>query len=551
MQFLNNFLKSLELNLKRKPLAILSAYFATIFVIFLIGHRGDYDYIAKGAATLVLGYFFFTALYFCKHRWVLLVGAAALGAYYYFYAQYFDVMYFLYQSIYLDIAAFFMLFWMPFVDKNESNLYFYSWFKGVVYSFVASLFLSILITVGLFLAYGALDKLLGLNLSSKIYGYSAAAVFGVFGANYFLYLIDTIEIDGKIDKIEALLAKYILPIFTIGYFLILYLYTAKIIIYNAWPKGYLAWFIVVFTLIAFLSYLFLTPYKSTKWRKLFLAAVIPQAIMLLLAVYKRIEIYSFTEQRYMLVVYGFLLIAATLYFLLRDDAKYKYLFMAVTFMLILLQIGPTSSWYIGKKAQELRLKRAVNSYMASKDKNLEYEISNIVSYLTNRYGIDGVGNVLGDIAKKYKDSHTNKFAYNISEYVTKELGFDYVRFKRPKRKYVSNNYVYYSNIKGYDWFVKSGYSRYEFVGNRKIAEVKEIGAVISFRENILIIKKDNKEIRIDITPNIEKIFESEDVKDLTINYKDSDIKVKLIINHISLEANRLISMNFSMFFSFF
>jgi len=551
MHFINNFLKSLELNLKRRPLAIVSAYLATIFIIFLIGNRGDYDYIAKASATLILGYFLFGALYFSKNRLVLLFGLVALGLYYYFYAKYFSISYFLYQSIYLDIAVFFMFFWMPFLNKKESNFYFYSWFKGVIYSFGASFFLSILIIIGLFLAYGAIDKLLGLDLSAKIYGYSATIVFGVFGANYFLYLLDNIELDSKIDKIESLLAKYILPIFTVGYFLILYIYTAKIVIYNDWPKGYLAWFIVLFTLIAFLSYLFLTPYKTTNWRRLFLVAVIPQAIMLLLAVYKRVEKYSFTEQRYMLMVYGFLLIATVLYFLLKKDAKYKYLFMASTFILIFLQIGPTSSWYIGKKAQEIRLKKALDNYSVSRSKDLEYQISNIIDYLTDRYGIDGVKRVLNDIVKKYKSENRKKFAYDISNYITKEIGFKYVKFKPPKRKFISNSYVYYSNITGYDWFLQSGYNRYEYVGNRKVAEIEEIGVKVLFRENFLILKQNNKEIRVDLTKNIKKIFDSENVKDLTINYNDSQVKLKLIINHISLEANNIISMNFSMFFSFF
>jgi len=553
MNFIKNFSKTIFINFARMPFSVISIYISTLILIYFIlsGDKISDSYLLKIAIYFVVAYFLSSSFYLFKNRLLPILASAILGAIYYIYGKDLQLEYYIYWSIFLIIASIFISFWAPFYKKEATNVEIFNQIKGVLGSLVFSFMLSLLLIAGVFIAFVASHKLFGVHISDKAYGVVAVLAFGVFGANYYLNQLQTIELNQPTNRAEELFAKYILPSFTVGYFVILYAYTAKILITASFPKGYLAWFILFFTLVAWFSYLFLTPYNS-RFRKLILIAIIPQAIMLLLAVYQRVAQYSITESRYMLVIYGLFLIFASIYLLFKD--RYKPVLIAATVVLFFSQIAPFSALNIAKGAQYKRFVKSLKSYKnGDKSIKTKYKLSSAIEYLASRWGIEAFRDVLPNIAKKYDTQQSKYSRYNVKYFVCKELGFSYISrfdYLRENRS-VKKDLVYlqkevdYVDIKDYDWFIKgSGYLGYKELVKR----VDKINTDFIFKKDALIVKTAKSSIEIDLKEYLKKLDTERDRNLLEYNYNANGIKLKLLINYISIENKKIKEIRFAIFY---
>jgi hypothetical protein len=491
---------------------------------------------------LFLSYFLFAFLHQLQKRIYLILGLVGLGLYFVFYAFYLDKFYFSLQVLFLTIASIFLLFVAPFLDKKDvKNIDIFYWMKWVSYSLLSSMLLSFLLYIAIILAFGAIDFLLGINIRDKIYALSGVIIFGVFGANYFLENLREFDFQNQpqLGALQTTIAKYFLPTFAIFYLAILYIYTAQILITSSWPKGGLAWFILIFSIVTFSAHFNLIPYQKNKIQKLFLIVIIPQAFMLLLAVYKRIEVYSITESRHMLVVYGLFLIIISLYFLLKRGATYRAFFVGIAVMIFLSQVGITSGLFISKKAQTARLKDNLKLfYDGNHSKELTKEISSQLYYLIQHYGIDGVDEVLPEIVSEYKNKKFPLFSeasYNVDIecFVAKKIGFEYngkgyCRDSKVAEEKQNNLYCEKSpiSVKGFDYLVDGVFYSYKDEESFGIDKEK-FKAVL--KGNQMTISFHNQSKKIDLTPYIKKLFETKACKDIrAFEYEDDNIKLKLI-----------------------
>lgn len=86
----------------------------------------------------------------------------------------------------------------------------------------------------------------------------------------------------EVNKFFSFLIKYIgVPFITI-YFIILYVYTAKVLInFSDWPKGIISWMVIGFSVFGYLNYIFSKSYEVANsfiriFRRYFPMIVVPQ-----------------------------------------------------------------------------------------------------------------------------------------------------------------------------------------------------------------------------------------------------------------------------------
>ena len=415
---------------KRFPFAVLSSLLTACIVMYFIEvepHelKGVNLMLMKLAATAMLGVFVFSALRLLGQNFskkgevfVLLISIIGLIGYYISLPNEmhgFNAMIYIFKHIFLIVLFFVAILWTPFIKSNLSNSDYWEYAKDVLFSLVMTVLFSIVVIIGVNAALYAVEELFDFNIKGKYYFMIDVFIIGVFSVAYFLSQVPEKPLASKVilplPKVEKFFTQYILTPLTGLYFVILYSYTAKVLVTMDWPKGILAWLIVAFSIVAVLTYLFWThfpPHPNSKWRRWIWLAILLQTFMLFIAIGMRISDYSWTENRYMVVVLGIWLAGISLYFLLFKEAKIKWIFVSLSLLIGISQVGPFSAYNVSKKAQKARLLEVLTTYRQEKSKGhttpikVRYEISDITQYLYNRYGTKALVPIFPKITAEFK-----------------------------------------------------------------------------------------------------------------------------------------------------
>ena len=593
--------KGLE-TFRRFPLALLASLLATAIALYFIGYepeemQGINLKLAKLGTVAMLGAFVFTALRLLAYTlsattYRVVLGAGVLGLVGYYFSlpgkmHGFDAWVYVLRHIFLIILFFVAVLWAPFLRSNLPNVDYWEYAKEVLFALVMTIFFTIVIIVGVNVALFAVEKLFDINIRGKYYFMIDVSIVGIFSVSYFLSQISREPLASKapvqLPKVERFFTQYILTPLTGLYFVILYIYTAKVLVTMDWPKGILAWLIVAFSAVAVLTYLFWTHFASTqnrKWRKWIWLVILLQIGMLFIAIGMRIEAYSWTENRYMVLLLGIWLAGISCYFLLFKEAKIKWIFISLSVLIAISQVGPFSTYAVSKNAQTARLVHALESYKKQKayGKNvpvkIRYEISDITQYLYHRYGIKALTPLFPKITAEYirldnkqkaaqktlqkqmKEVRkknkgigvANKESYqemqnifkdkprDYPHFVTHELGFRFVNawdFNNERKGGMPQN-IYFNvqhpqsgkmraqDVRGYDYMVHYYGNGYEdaIVDVRKpLWYLDNIDVNIVFEKGILKILKGNTAIDFDIKAFINTLVKKHGVNkgDVTQN----------------------------------
>jgi len=602
---------------KRFPLALFSSFVVTAIVIYFIAYEPNElkDFtltLAKLATTAMLGVMVFIALRLLEdsiskrsHMLVLLLGFLGLVAYYVSLpneTQGFDALRYVFRHGFLLLLFLIAIFWTPFVNIHVSNIDYWAYVKGVILALLMTINFTIVLVLGVNVALYAVEELFGFDIKSKYYMMLDMFILGIFSVGYFLS-----QIPVQVSKIKAILppprverffALYVLTPLTGLYFIILYAYTAKILVSAELPKGILAWLIVAFSAVAVLTYLFWTHFaaeKTSKWRRWIWLAVFVQTLLLFVAIGMRIAEYSWTENRYMVLLLGVWLACISLYFLLFKEAKIKWIFISLSMLIGISQIGPFSAYAVSKKAQTYRLQTQLTALKKLNDAKLapakvRYEISDGIMYLYNRYGIKAVEPMLPKITaefkvldkqkkdmeeqmrdqvrKEKKPSVKSKEMYqNIQNifkkkpnyyphYVTHELGFAFVNswvYKNQNNssepniyfqvKYVERVGRLAQDIRGYDYmhyYHGNSYDNDTKLDMTPMSYFENIDVTITYEKFILTIQKGKESLRIDLDDYVKQMIkkhgrrpENLTQKDLSIEKENEKLKIKIEFNHIN------------------
>lgn len=146
------------------------------------------------------------------------------------------------------------------------------------------------------------------------------------------------------NRFFSFLIRFIAVPFIYIYFLILYAYSAKVLMnFSDWPKGMISWMVIAFSTFGYVAYIFSEPYAKNGahialFRKYFPYAVVPQIFMLFYAIYLRIAQYDLTMNRYFVVIFGIWLLGISLYLIISQRKSLAVITASLTCISLLISV---------------------------------------------------------------------------------------------------------------------------------------------------------------------------------------------------------------------
>ena len=245
--------------------------------------------------------------------------------------------------------------------------------KNYVHYFymMASVFLMSAIIGGALMALGSIalwsvDILFDVSwISDKAYGYWAIFALAFSAPIFGLARIPTGEemalARTRENPFFTFLVKYVGLPFIVIYFLILYAYSAKVLLnFHDWPKGQVSWMVIGFSVFGYIIYIFSHAFAQKgglvqKIRVTLPYAILPQTGMLFYAIYLRIAQYDVTINRYFVVVFGIWLLGVSLYYILSREKRLAYIPATLAVTTFLISVGPWSVYSLPFERQYGRL----------------------------------------------------------------------------------------------------------------------------------------------------------------------------------------------------
>jgi len=287
-----------------------------------------------------------------------------------------------------------MVAFAPFIKKG--NLHGFWEYNKVLFLRIltAGLYAAVLFA-GLAIALVAIDGLFNVKIQSPVYlrllsvvGIGFTTVFFLAGVPSDFNRINNTQ--HTYPKGLKIFTQYVLiPLLTI-YLVILLVYEAKILVSWELPKGLVSTLILGYAVLGVLSLLLVYPIKEQEgngWIKFFsrwfYIMMIPLVILLLLAVWKRVDNYGITELRYILIILALWLSIITAYFLISVKDNIKIIPVSLCILALLATYGPQSAFSVSRYSQIQRLKKLIDA----KDAYAMREKPEIIRYLVLNHGL--------------------------------------------------------------------------------------------------------------------------------------------------------------------
>lgn len=254
---------------------------------------------------------------------------------------------------------------LPFLGQRESNA-FWQYNRRLFLGFLRALVFSMVLFNGLAVALLALDKLFGVDVPSELYFRLYLVTVFVINTGIFLAAVPSglsgLAADISYPRVLKVFAQYILTPLVFIYLLILLAYLVKIVFGGEWPSGWIGWLVTSVATAGLLGFLLVHPLRrdpAEAWirtyaRWLFIG-LIPAAVVLLVAFWKRVLPYGLTELRLLGVLLGLWLLAIALNYTLNRDAGIRRIPVTLAGLLLLTLYGPLSVTRLSVASQGRRL----------------------------------------------------------------------------------------------------------------------------------------------------------------------------------------------------
>ncbi|HET6777321.1 MAG TPA: DUF4153 domain-containing protein [Gemmatimonadales bacterium] len=258
---------------------------------------------------------------------------------------------------------------LPFVPRPETHA-FWQYNRRLFLGFLRAYVFSQVLFIGLAIALGALDKLFGVDVPAELYGRTALTIALVVNTAIFLAVVpvnlQALATDREYPRVLKLFSQYILTPLVFTYLLILLAYLVKIVIGGEWPSGWIGWLVTSVAIAGLLGFLLIHPLRDepdepwirTYSRWLFVG-LIPAAVMLLVAFWKRILPYGLTELRLLGVLLGLWLLVIAVRYTVRQRSGIQLIPFTLAILFLLTSYGPLSVTRLSVGSQGSRLRELV------------------------------------------------------------------------------------------------------------------------------------------------------------------------------------------------
>lgn len=307
----------------------------------------------------------------------------------------------------LSLALHLLAAFLPFASGATLNA-FWQYNRTLFLGFLTAALFTFVLFVGLAIAMAAVDQLFGVRIDEHQYLRLALVLGLMFNTWYFLgnlpHDMDSFAHDESYPRGLRIFSQYILLPIVGVYLVILTLYMGKIVITRQWPSGWIGYLVSSVSTLGILSVLLLHPIEErheTRWVKTyarwFYVLLLPSLVMLLLAIWKRIDQYGITENRYFLVILAVWLAIIAIYFATTRSRNIRVIPLTLCLLALSTSFGPWGAYAVSKHSQTQRLKQMleaeallVNERLQQATHDLDFttrkEISNVLTYLIQTHG---------------------------------------------------------------------------------------------------------------------------------------------------------------------
>jgi len=585
---------------RRFPLALTSAVIASVFAVYYVDQSHDSAFLVKTIMVTVLGISWFMVLELITEKRSLsglksfaikFLGVILLILYFFQLPENPDNSVSKYWVRYLlfFLGAHLLAAFAPYMEKGSVNA-FWQYNKTLFIRFLTAFLYSNVLYIGLTIAILSVDNLFGVDIPDETYGQLWILIVGVFNTWFFLSGVpeNLRQLQQKTDYPKGLkiFTQFILIPLVIVYLVILYLYTGKIIIEWEWPEGWVAILVLSFSIAGIFALLLLEPIREkveNRWIRTFsrnyYIALGPLVVLLLLAIWRRISEYGFTENRYFVLILGLWLGGVSIYFIFSRKKNIKIIPISLCILAFLSSFGPWGAFHVAETSQVNRLERLlldnkilVNGNIREAPSDLPFEdrqeISAVLLYLHGAHGYETIQPWF-DIELDKTGGKRDTVYYSSNRWVSPqkivdEMGFEFVN---PGQSAVQSYYHFSAApesgiyIDGYDWMISFNYYNKQMDQRTVSFNGLELTTRLETEKLLFNIRADTITHNINLQPLIDELLQSTTQvssqnipgEKLFVKSENSRIRTGLFINDLTINRkgeNKVInSMNVRLFLS--
>jgi len=255
---------------------------------------------------------------------------------------------------------------LPFVRQRESGA-FWQYNRRLFLGFLRAYVFSQVLFIGLAIALGALDKLFGVDVPPELYGRTGLVIGFVVNTAIFLAAVPLglreLAGDAEYPRVLKVFSQYILTPLVFIYLLILIAYLVKIVTGGEWPSGWIGWLVTSVAVAGLLGFLLVHPLRDDPdeaWIRAYgrwlFVGLIPAAVMLLVAFWKRVLPYGLTELRLLGILLGLWLLVVAVWYTVRPRAGIRLIPVTLAILFLVTLYGPLSVTRLSVASQGSRFK---------------------------------------------------------------------------------------------------------------------------------------------------------------------------------------------------
>lgn len=246
----------------------------------------------------------------------------------------------------------------PFIGTNDKEE-FWQFNKTLFIQFLNATLYAATLFIGLLIAVQTVKYLFGIESQFSIEIDLFLVVSCFFHTIFFLSKIPKPnDIQSDYPHGLKVFTQYVLLPLEVIYLIILYAYSGKIVAQWQLPQGRVAYLVLAFSVAGIFALLLLYPLRQNteeRWVKIFTRrfylALLPLILLLFTGIFRRIDDYGITENRYIIAVLAFWLSAITAYSLSGKRDDIRWIPITLSILCLLLPIGPWNIFLVSRNSQ--------------------------------------------------------------------------------------------------------------------------------------------------------------------------------------------------------
>lgn len=320
-----------------------------------------------------------------------------------------------------SVAFHLLVAFAPFLGSDRRHS-FWEYNKALFLRFLTAGLYSTVLFVGLAIALAGIDNLLGVDVDGESYARLWLLIAFVFNTWFFLAGVPgdlrELGLGSEYPAGLKVFSQYVLIPLVAVYLLILTLYLGRILLTRTWPSGWIGYLVSSVAAAGILSLLLVHPISEraeNRWietyGRWFYIALLPSIVMLLLAIWQRIDQYGVTERRYFLAVLALWLAGIAIFYVLTRSRDIRVIPVTLCLIAVATFGGPWSAYGVSEGSQVHRLERILSAngmleegeaVPATGEVSFEdrREVSAILRYLIETHGTGAIEPLLGGALAK-------------------------------------------------------------------------------------------------------------------------------------------------------